>query len=315
MYRNFIPELLFLFAATIAAIATDYTAASIVVGLVVPSAIYWLRYCIARELSDHEKDDKLTALLKSFFIVLENKADDSQLEYELSEAFLGTITSATETLNIATVRAKTILGQLKSLARGEFTIANTASIFQHNTECLEQLDKSETYRTTHMYKIHLGVLDEEGECTSQHAKLVKAHCKAAKNHGVIVTRLYVFDDYYEAIPEPYIEEMSQLADADVNVRIMKTKKYNNEASFADITIINNEILGIVLDRNIPINKCEYRVNTPNHSAMFENLTSEFDRLADAALTLDKLLEKREKKGFRPKSAGIFKKVKEKIGMK
>jgi len=253
------------------------------ISFLVPIIIIWLRHNIDEAL-------KAYSIYEHFFHIIEKNKS-----HIVSTGFYDIIEDATRTLRKSPVRAALLKDQIEQLARGHYTVANPTAIFKHNTAFLETLGKGDAYKSTHWADLNQSVLSENDDniCPT-FEQLVAAHCKAA-DRGVKVCRIYVFDEYTD-IKQNHWDHMDKLAKSKVEVKIIRTKKFEQVTQNSGFTIINNDIVGIAKGKQDSLYTCTYYVRTA------ENLDQEhiqqikdYDTIFDSSITIEEAQLRLEEK--------------------
>jgi len=252
-----------------------------ILSVLVPATVGWIRYHINQVLSESKSHNEIHNTMTQFFLAIINSNGSRAYTSKLSDKFIKSIEAATETLQKSHVRAHYFKDEInKRLAKGFYIVANPSAIFKHNTSFLESLKKGDEFKTMHFYDIHKNLINCAGlEETVEYKNLIKAQKESSKR-GVIVTRLYIFDEFTK-IPQVYKNQMDDLDAANVDIRILLRRQFDSGTDYSDITIIGKIMAGIMEDKN-HLSKCTYYVNNDDN---IQEYIDEFNQLANAAKNL------------------------------
>ncbi|MCL2526964.1 MAG: hypothetical protein FWE42_01000 [Defluviitaleaceae bacterium] len=244
------------------------------ISFLVPIIIIWLRHNIEEAL-------KAYSIYEHFFHIIEKNKS-----HIVSTSFTETIEDATRTLRRSPVRAALLKDQIEQLAKGHYTVANPTAIFKHNTAFLDTLEKGDTYKSTHWSDLNQSVFSEnEDNICPTFEQLIVAHCKAAER-GAKISRIYVFNEYTD-IMQNHWDHMDKLAKSKVEVKIVRSKKFEQVTQNSGFVIINNDIVGIAKGKQDSLYTCTYYVRS-GESLDQEHIyqVNAYDTIFESAITLD-----------------------------
>jgi len=280
--------LLFLIFTGIFAVITSHLLFTMVLGMIsflVPLMLWWMGQRISAAYTSHKT-------YENFFRLVDNKKSGRYITNSASEEFVEMLGDAVETLQEVPPRAYTFFKkEIQDLRVGKYVIATPHAIYVHHVEfLLNVLQEGEVFQTSHVHdKNKQAELDENGEGNAVFEHYINAHCKAANNKGVLITRIYIFESY-ATIPKSYWIQMSKLKENKVTVKILLERRIGSEIEKRDITIIGKKIIGVV-DSSQAVNKCEYTVLKPSNTETFYSHKENYNQLHTAAKDLKDVVEK------------------------